>query len=48
VKPGQHGLELNPYWKDGGVGLPEELDQPVKTKTQSSAVGDGGLAWLKK
>ena len=39
-QPGQHPLELNPYWKDGGVGLPE-----VEV-TKSSSVGDGGRSWL--
>uniref|UniRef100_A0A8C7ZG61 CWF19-like protein 2 n=1 Tax=Oryzias sinensis TaxID=183150 RepID=A0A8C7ZG61_9TELE len=33
-------LELNPFWKDGGSGLPpEEIAAPV--------VNDGGLSWLK-
>uniref|UniRef100_A0A665UFH3 CWF19-like protein 2 n=1 Tax=Echeneis naucrates TaxID=173247 RepID=A0A665UFH3_ECHNA len=36
-----HKLELNPYWKDGGTGLPsEEMAGPI--------VNDGGLSWLRK
>uniref|UniRef100_A0ABM5FWG7 CWF19-like protein 2 isoform X1 n=1 Tax=Pogona vitticeps TaxID=103695 RepID=A0ABM5FWG7_9SAUR len=42
--------ELNPYWKDGGTGLPPE---EVKPSTKElclvvTAVEDGGLSWLKK
>ncbi|XP_063161897.1 CWF19-like protein 2 isoform X2 [Candoia aspera] len=37
--------ELNPYWKEGGTGLPpDELSTSVKV----TAVEDGGLSWLKK
>ncbi|KAK9402447.1 CWF19-like 2 [Crotalus adamanteus] len=36
--------ELNPYWKDGGTGLPSEVSASVKATT----VEDGGLSWLKK
>ncbi|KAK3098520.1 hypothetical protein FSP39_020282 [Pinctada imbricata] len=47
-KPGQHERELNPYWKDGGVGLPEEEPkQKAKSGVQPS-VGDGGYSWMKK
>ncbi|XP_076002698.1 CWF19-like protein 2 isoform X2 [Genypterus blacodes] len=40
-------LELNPYWKDGGSGLPpeEKLSTAVK---KGEAVNDGGVGWLKK
>ncbi|XP_040591605.1 CWF19-like protein 2 isoform X2 [Mesocricetus auratus] len=38
--------ELNPYWKDGGSGLPSENCIPVVTK--ASRVEDGGLSWLRK
>ncbi|CAG2226549.1 unnamed protein product [Mytilus edulis] len=41
--PGQHELELNPYWKDGGTGLPE-----MKPKSSTVGIGDGGLSWMKK
>lgn len=43
---GQHVNELNPYWKDGGTGLPEENVAP-KTKP-SQTIGDGGLSYLRK
>nr|XP_020741161.1 CWF19-like protein 2 isoform X1 [Odocoileus virginianus texanus] len=36
--------ELNPYWKDGGTGLPPE-DCNVSSITK---VEDGGLSWLRK
>ncbi|KAM4828045.1 CWF19-like protein 2 isoform 2-T2 [Thomomys bottae] len=39
--------ELNPYWKDGGTGLPSE-DCGVSSVTKASGVEDGGLSWLRK
>ena len=39
---------MNPYWKDGGTGLPEEEGSEAKPATKASGIGDGGLAWLKK
>ncbi|KAL4688006.1 hypothetical protein H8957_004585 [Semnopithecus entellus] len=39
--------ELNPYWKDGGTGLPPE-DCSVSSITKVSVVEDGGLSWLRK
>ncbi|KAI5766508.1 CWF19L2 [Gulo gulo luscus] len=39
--------ELNPYWKDGGTGLPPE-DCNVSSVTKVSVVEDGGLSWLRK
>ncbi|XP_012861688.1 CWF19-like protein 2 [Echinops telfairi] len=39
--------ELNPYWKDGGTGLPPE-DSNVSSITKVSVVEDGGLSWLRK
>ena len=50
LQPGQHARELNPYWKDGGTGLPsEEQDNlPSSSSSASAPVGDGGLGWLKK
>ncbi|XP_077197687.1 CWF19-like protein 2 isoform X2 [Paroedura picta] len=36
--------ELNPYWKDGGTGLPSQEDNSIK----AAVVEDGGLSWLKK
>ncbi|XP_007437475.2 CWF19-like protein 2 [Python bivittatus] len=37
--------ELNPYWKDGGTGLPPD---EISTSVKVTAVEDGGLSWLKK
>ncbi|XP_071659856.1 CWF19-like protein 2 isoform X2 [Patagioenas fasciata] len=39
--------ELNPYWKDGGTGLPPEKDQAVSVK-KVTVVEDAGLSWLRK
>ncbi|XP_035120315.3 CWF19-like protein 2 isoform X1 [Callithrix jacchus] len=39
--------ELNPYWKDGGTGLPPE-DCSMSSITKVSVVEDGGLSWLRK
>uniref|UniRef100_A0A8C6KHT0 CWF19 like cell cycle control factor 2 n=1 Tax=Nothobranchius furzeri TaxID=105023 RepID=A0A8C6KHT0_NOTFU len=41
---GLHKLELNPYWKDGGTGLPPEEN----VQTAVKKVNDGGLSWLRK
>lgn len=41
-KPGRHPLELNPFWKDGGCGLPEDQ----KHDSPPCKVGDGGRSWL--
>uniref|UniRef100_A0A1B6LZF2 CWF19-like protein 2 n=1 Tax=Graphocephala atropunctata TaxID=36148 RepID=A0A1B6LZF2_9HEMI len=46
---GKTDRELNPYWKDGGSGLPSE--QPVTAEGLRQAavtVGDQGVAWLRK
>ncbi|XP_037533944.1 CWF19-like protein 2 [Nematolebias whitei] len=46
---GLHKLELNPYWKDGGTGLPpEETAQTAVKKAAGPVVNDGGLSWLRK
>ncbi|KAH0625142.1 hypothetical protein JD844_033292 [Phrynosoma platyrhinos] len=37
--------ELNPYWKDGGTGLPP---QEVTSSRKAAGVEDGGLSWLRK
>ncbi|XP_042313932.1 CWF19-like protein 2 isoform X2 [Sceloporus undulatus] len=37
--------ELNPYWKDGGTGLPPE---EVTPSGKVAGVEDGGLSWLRK
>ncbi|KAM6988381.1 CWF19-like protein 2 isoform 2-T2 [Tautogolabrus adspersus] len=44
---GLHKLELNPYWKDGGTGLPPEEKAGTAT-TKVSVVNDAGLSWLRK
>lgn len=44
---GQHERELNPYWKEGGTGLPEE-NVTQKRASAPHAVGDGGFSWMKK
>ncbi|XP_029923541.1 CWF19-like protein 2 [Myripristis murdjan] len=44
---GLHKLELNPYWKDGGSGLPPEEQAGTAVK-KGSVVEDGGLSWLRK
>ncbi|XP_018543423.1 CWF19-like protein 2 [Lates calcarifer] len=44
---GLHKLELNPYWKDGGTGLPPEEMAGTAAK-KGPVVNDGGLSWLRK
>ncbi|XP_010017182.1 PREDICTED: CWF19-like protein 2, partial [Nestor notabilis] len=39
--------ELNPYWKDGGTGLPPEKDETASVK-KVTVVEDAGLSWLRK
>ncbi|XP_024111657.2 CWF19-like protein 2 isoform X1 [Pongo abelii] len=39
--------ELNPYWKDGGTGLPPE-NCSVSSITKVSVVEDDGLSWIRK
>ena len=41
--PGQHPRELNPYWKQGGTGLPQE-NSSKESRTQRT--GDGGRSWM--
>ena len=41
--PGQHPRELNPYWKDGGCGMPEAKTSQEKRSTRT---GDGGRSWI--
>lgn len=43
-KPGQHPRELNPFWKEGGTGLPQEKDH--SSQLSKSAIGDGGRSWI--
>ncbi|XP_030633040.1 CWF19-like protein 2 [Chanos chanos] len=44
---GLHKLELNPFWKEGGTGLPPE-DRTGAAVKKASVVEDGGLSWLRK
>ncbi|CAG0879170.1 unnamed protein product [Darwinula stevensoni] len=46
-KPGQHTRELNPYWKDGGTGLPKEEKQ-AKRQNPVHGVGDNGVSWIRR
>ncbi|XP_069825854.1 CWF19-like protein 2 isoform X2 [Dendropsophus ebraccatus] len=39
--------ELNPFWKDGGSGLPPEEGDVTSVK-KVQVVEDGGLGWLRK
>ncbi|NXA49252.1 C19L2 protein, partial [Nothocercus julius] len=39
--------ELNPYWKDGGTGLPPEESEAAPGK-KVTVVEDAGLSWLRK
>lgn len=52
-KPGQHHRELNPYWKDGGKGLPPEKEASSASerrgndvKEKPRKIGDGGRSWM--
>ena len=42
---GQHPLELNPYWKEGGSGLPQDREHSSRDRKRSK-VGDGGRSWI--
>ncbi|XP_024526774.1 CWF19-like protein 2 [Selaginella moellendorffii] len=44
-KPPSNSKELNPHWKDGGEGFPEE--EHVARRVPGG-VGDGGASWLLK
>ncbi|XP_055053468.2 LOW QUALITY PROTEIN: CWF19-like protein 2 [Misgurnus anguillicaudatus] len=44
---GLHKLELNPYWKDGGSGLPPQ-DTAATAAKKAGVVNDGGVSWLRK
>lgn len=41
MEPGQSGRELNPYWKNGGTGLPENESEKKSGKSFD-------INWLKK
>ena len=47
LEAGQHARELNPFWKDGGTGLPEE-EREQKKSSPGKTAGDGGYGWWKK
>ncbi|XP_078078167.1 CWF19-like protein 2 [Mustelus asterias] len=42
-----HKRELNPYWKDGGSGLPSEESDSAPVQ-KAAMIEDGGLKWLKQ
>ncbi|KAJ8410813.1 hypothetical protein AAFF_G00187700 [Aldrovandia affinis] len=44
---GLHKLELNPFWKDGGSGLPPQKSFAAPPQ-RAGVVDDGGLSWLRK
>ncbi|XP_065059112.1 CWF19-like protein 2 [Rhopilema esculentum] len=47
-EPGQHPNELNPYWRDGGSGVPNlpSKDETSQLKTERATFG--GLDWVKR
>eukprot|EP00887_Chlorella_sp_A99_P005045 scaffold4.g5045.t1 len=53
-QPGASARELNPYWKDGGEGLPPKEQQRRQERAggvaaaPGGAVGDGGASWRLK
>ena len=42
----QSERELNPYWKSGGTGMPE--DNKVSEARKNVSIGDNGLTWWTK
>ncbi|XP_027059866.1 CWF19-like protein 2 [Pocillopora damicornis] len=48
-RPGQHAKELNPYWRDGGTGLPSERKSSQDTHHKEGNAGHSfSSAWLKR
>ena len=57
-RPGAHPKELNPYWREGGKGLPKTLYAAKhqegssigagSRESRKDVVGDGGRSWLLK
>ncbi|KAL3879004.1 hypothetical protein ACJMK2_031326 [Sinanodonta woodiana] len=48
-QPGMHSRELNPYWKEGGTGLPQANKEQIRSvDSKLPRPGDGGISWLKK
>jgi hypothetical protein len=48
TQPGQSAQELNPYWQDGGSGLPGTHEHEEELHLPKKAVGDQGCGWLRK
>ncbi|KAK2563412.1 CWF19-like protein 2 [Acropora cervicornis] len=49
AQPGQHPKELNPYWRDGGTGLPSQLEDAQDTTiAEGSSKSSYSCNWLKK
>jgi len=49
LQPGQHPRELNPYWKEGGTGLPSERETSQEsTHREESPSNSFSSSWLKK
>ncbi|KAF2360094.1 Cwf19-like protein C-terminal domain-2 [Trinorchestia longiramus] len=47
-KPGSHALELNPYFKDGGSGLPQCAGERLEDRSVPVVGFGASAAWLKK
>ena len=45
---GRSDRELNPYWKDGGSGLPEENPEKKTGLSSLGLVADGGVGWWQR
>lgn len=48
AKPGSHALELNPYYKNGGTGLPEEQQQETAQKAAGPQTTGLDAGWLRR
>ncbi|MPC28632.1 CWF19-like protein 2 [Portunus trituberculatus] len=49
AKPGSHARELNPYYKDGGTGLPQEQQKAVPAPAAAASQITGlDAGWLRK
>lgn len=40
--------ELNPFWKNGGTGMPEDERKTAAESTKNYHIGDGGRSWIHK
>ena len=45
---GKNKRELNPYWQDGGMGLPQQEKEDAGKKSVATVTGDAGVGWLRK